>query len=451
MKENKTNISLYLLFATKIKPTKALVILENFKSSSNRRSSSSPSTINKNSTRANNEGLNEEKDNVNVEKTNDNEQPTFSNTCETHYYQQLIMIVSFINVVYQQSYYIQNTFKKNYFKYKLKCYFMMNSKNLFEKELRQLIDFNLSSNNKIQHQQLNLDTKIKYYKAQECFIANDLPACFKHLILNYVNSLNSFNFNNNFKKPYVIEQLESLISNDFKLNMLTQSNLINSFRNDFFLNLLTTTQSLSEWIEKQPLTAPLKAEVQASVCHVNTCFLFNNLSILNFGLKKYALSCLFAKKSLSESQKFIEKNKESSEKQAANSAASLSGGADKESNDYNNNMESSSRQLISNAALKKMVQNRNTEILYNLGVSLLFNKQPVEAFECLHQVASVYTQNVRVWLRLAESCLMCYRHSLVCDSQKTATSQFIKINSTTSANEKIFKLSEKIKCIGMEL
>lgn len=113
----------------------------------------------------------------------------------------------------------------------------------------------------------------------------------------------------------------------------------------------------------------------------------------------------------------------------------------------------------------KSVQNRTTDMLYNLGVSLLFNKQPLEAFECLHQVAGVYTQNARVWLRLAESCLMSYRHSLSYENYlaKTTTSgsngttsgghhqqhqqQFIKINSTTSANEKLFKLSEKIKCI----
>lgn len=89
-------------------------------------------------------------------------------------------------------------------------------------------------------------------------------------------------------------------------------------------------------------------------------------------------------------------------------------------------------------------------MLYNLGVSLLFNKQAFEAFECLHQVAEVYTQNARVWLRLAEACLMCYRHSLVYEAPTSVTSghQFIKINSTTSANEKLFKLSEKIKCIG---
>lgn len=117
--------------------------------------------------------------------------------------------------------------------------------------------------------------------------------------------------------------------------------------------------------------------------------------------------------------------------------------------------------------LFKSVQNRTTDMLYNLGVSLLFNKQPLEAFECLHQVAGVYTQNARVWLRLAESCLMSYRHSLSYENYlaKTGTTtttttggsngttshhqhqQFIKINSTTSANEKLFKLSEKIKCI----
>ena len=69
--------------------------------------------------------------------------------------------------------------------------------------------------------------------------------------------------------------------------------------------------------------------------------------------------------------------------------------------------------------------NRKYEILYNLGIQLLFKHQPLAAFECLIEVIHVYSNNIRLWLRLAECCIMVYR----------------------SSNEDIFKLEEKLKCV----
>ena len=69
--------------------------------------------------------------------------------------------------------------------------------------------------------------------------------------------------------------------------------------------------------------------------------------------------------------------------------------------------------------------NRKYEILYNLGIQLLFKRQPLAAFECLIEVIHIYANNVRLWLRLAECCIMIYR----------------------SSNEDIFKLEEKLKCV----
>jgi CCR4-NOT transcription complex subunit 10 len=69
--------------------------------------------------------------------------------------------------------------------------------------------------------------------------------------------------------------------------------------------------------------------------------------------------------------------------------------------------------------------NRKYEILYNLGIQLLFKHQPMSAFECLIEVIPIYSTNSRLWLRLAECCIMIYR----------------------SSNEDIFKLEEKLKCV----
>ena len=103
--------------------------------------------------------------------------------------------------------------------------------------------------------------------------------------------------------------------------------------------------------------------------------------------------------------------------------------------------------------LTRLLNNRHYELLYNTGVSLLYSKQPLAAFECLHKLTGVYNQNARLWLRLAECCCMCYKHSisvptLSTDSSSPPSNTFVNFNSTASGNEKIFKLSEKIKCIN---
>lgn len=217
----------------------------------------------------------------------------------------------------------------------------MNSKSQYERELRQLIDFNLMSASRSTTGSSDLDTRIKYYKAQECFMASDLPACFKHLILNYTARINSL-IDQSAKRPHALEQLETLVSNDFKLNLVAVSNLANSLRNDFFLNLVTSTQSLVEWLAR-----PSAVGQSVCACRVSTCFLFNNLSVVNFALKKYAMGGLFAKKALVESQKL---GTESTHKEANTDT-------DNEPNDYNNNTETFAvnRQLIGNTALIKVL------------------------------------------------------------------------------------------------
>lgn len=49
---------------------------------------------------------------------------------------------------------------------------------------------------------------------------------------------------------------------------------------------------------------------------------------------------------------------------------------------------------------------KRPEILYNLGVSMLHLQRPKEAFECLLVPLNYYHNNPRIWLRLAEACIM---------------------------------------------
>jgi len=49
---------------------------------------------------------------------------------------------------------------------------------------------------------------------------------------------------------------------------------------------------------------------------------------------------------------------------------------------------------------------RRHEILYNLGIQLLFAGRPNTAFECLVESLQCYHTNARLWLRLAECCIL---------------------------------------------
>jgi CCR4-NOT transcription complex subunit 10 len=102
-------------------------------------------------------------------------------------------------------------------------------------------------------------------------------------------------------------------------------------------------------------------------------YIHNNIGCVHFNVKKYGLSSFYYRKALSE----------------------ISNGV----NQY--------------------------ELIFNLGISLLFNKQPLNAFDCFIDVITYYKFNSRLWLRIAECCILAYR----------------------SQNDLICKLSEKIKCI----
>ncbi|XP_021933283.1 CCR4-NOT transcription complex subunit 10 isoform X3 [Zootermopsis nevadensis] len=53
--------------------------------------------------------------------------------------------------------------------------------------------------------------------------------------------------------------------------------------------------------------------------------------------------------------------------------------------------------------------NKSYELMYNLGVTLLHARCPIKAFDCLTEAVQVYHMNPRLWLRLAECCVMAHK------------------------------------------
>lgn len=53
--------------------------------------------------------------------------------------------------------------------------------------------------------------------------------------------------------------------------------------------------------------------------------------------------------------------------------------------------------------------NKVPMLMYNLGVALLHGGKPTQAFDCLIEAVQVYHTNPRLWLRLAECCIMAHK------------------------------------------
>lgn len=51
------------------------------------------------------------------------------------------------------------------------------------------------------------------------------------------------------------------------------------------------------------------------------------------------------------------------------------------------------------------------ELMYNLGVALLHAKRPTQAFDCLIIAVRRYHRNARLWMRIAECCIMTHKES----------------------------------------
>ena len=320
---------------------------------------------------------------------------------------------------------------------------MMCSPRLYDKELKTLQEYTTS---------LKIPP-LNNLKSQESFLCGDYSSCFKHLIKNCINNLQT-NLNQHQQQintdtyNTIIEKLSSMINEaslsklklvlDSILSPTASSTSILIHNNDYFINLLSANQNLLNFLDgaqKASPNSPLK------FANIITTVYLNNLASVHFAIQKYNISSLYFQKTLAENNKFVE--------MCLRSASSSQSEA-KES-DFNNNSNNDDCFALAHLNfttekcanhLNRHLMNKRYEIMYNLGVSLLFSKQPVSSFECLYQISDVFNQNARLWLRLAECCVMCYRHSLSGESAN------VPYNLTTSANEKITKLSEKIKCIA---
>ena len=61
------------------------------------------------------------------------------------------------------------------------------------------------------------------------------------------------------------------------------------------------------------------------------------------------------------------------------------------------------------------------QTLYNCGLALLRQQKPHQAFRCLYGTLEMYRNRPRLWLRMAEACIMCCNHEASAALEKVLT------------------------------
>ncbi|XP_058815809.1 CCR4-NOT transcription complex subunit 10 [Topomyia yanbarensis] len=132
-------------------------------------------------------------------------------------------------------------------------------------------------------------------------------------------------------------------------------------------------QMAAKELSKRFVNDPIQVQVHGE--DQNTC-LANNMGLIHFAVKHYALAARFFQQALLFDQAAT--NKSSTEK-------------------------------VEGSPLYCVGATKRPEIFYNHGITLLYLQRPSEAFECLLVVLNSYHNNPRLWLRLAECCIMVHQ------------------------------------------
>lgn len=109
---------------------------------------------------------------------------------------------------------------------------------------------------------------------------------------------------------------------------------------------------------------------------------YNNVGVIHFYMRKHNLGSFYLKKALQENEKVSQ-------------LFNLSGLAN--------------NKTLSGRPLSTLGISRHFELFYNIGIQLLHCRKPHEAFDCLIETVQMFKINPRLWLRLAECCIMVHK------------------------------------------
>lgn len=99
---------------------------------------------------------------------------------------------------------------------------------------------------------------------------------------------------------------------------------------------------------------------------------------------------------------------------------------------------------LSGRSLYMLANNKAAQLMYNLGISLLHGGKPVPALEYLTQAVQVYHDNPRLWLRLAECCIMGHKSGNAMDLNINQRKKEIILNTIGSGAHRKMILNQDI-------
>ncbi|RDD40276.1 CCR4-NOT transcription complex subunit 10-B [Trichoplax sp. H2] len=103
---------------------------------------------------------------------------------------------------------------------------------------------------------------------------------------------------------------------------------------------------------------------------------YNNLGCIHHQMKKHNLAALYCKKAMNVNEECIQKPNDSGNINSLSAVQAL---------------------------------NRHYELLYNIGIELLFSNRPLPGFEALIQCMQAFNTDPKYWFRIAECCISAYR------------------------------------------
>ncbi|KAK2146588.1 hypothetical protein LSH36_595g00023 [Paralvinella palmiformis] len=153
---------------------------------------------------------------------------------------------------------------------------------------------------------------------------------------------------------------------------------------------------------------PPSAKLMATSGESLPVMFYNNLGVIHLHLRKHHLGAFYLRKAIHEN-----------------------GLAAKEYNTVDPTKTLSGRPIYTIAV------SRHYELLYNMGVQLLHCGKPTAAFDCLIQSLEQCQINPRLWLRLAECCIMVYRENNLEDRRLSKRLQVIQGSEGSGIHRKL--------------
>ncbi|XP_014206683.1 CCR4-NOT transcription complex subunit 10 isoform X1 [Copidosoma floridanum] len=202
------------------------------------------------------------------------------------------------------------------------------------------------------------------------------------------------------------DNFDSAMDTDFKIKLLKcklrvylKTLQVKNYRNELKLNLVSRLlpMSLTSTILMRANHEFLRKNFKKAIKLLNSIdnksvpdfktsgecipvLYYNNMASIHFALGKPNLASYYLKAAINENKKAVE------------------------------NLQNTDN-IKPQPQLHALIKSKHYELMYSLGVSFLYSGQAAKAFDCFIEAAQQFHNESRLWLRMAECCIICHKPS----------------------------------------